>query len=180
MRSFRYTLRVERTLAVINRLEEKGVIGRYAIGGAIAATRYIEPIQTYDLDIFVFLPNTSSTGLLSISPVYQALAEMGYQPEAEHMMIEGWAVQFLPAYNDLIVEAIEQAQQVQFGSTLTRVFTAAHLAAIMLDTGRPKDHLRLMQFLEFDVMDKNVFENIIQRFGLKAKWVAFQNRFLSA
>ena len=44
---------MEKTLAVINKLEQQGLIGRYAIGGAVAATRYIEPIQTYDLDIFV-------------------------------------------------------------------------------------------------------------------------------
>ncbi len=47
---------MEKTLAILNQLEHEGIIGRYAIGGAVAATRYIEPIQTYDLDIFVMLP----------------------------------------------------------------------------------------------------------------------------
>ena len=59
---------MERTLAVINKLEQEGLIGRYAIGGAVAATRYIEPIQTYDLDIFVMIP-LSPSGLTSISPM---------------------------------------------------------------------------------------------------------------
>lgn len=59
---------MEKTLAVINQLEQEGLVGRYAIGGAIAATRYIEPIQTYDLDIFV-----SPSGLISISPIYTYL-----------------------------------------------------------------------------------------------------------
>lgn len=145
----------------------------------MAATRYIEPIQTYDLDIFVFLPVVAETGLLSISPIYRFLAEMGYRPEAEHVMIEDWAVQFLPAYNDLIVDAVKQAQKVQFGATPTQVFTAEHLAAIMLDTGRPKDHLRLVQFVEFDVLNKAIFEDIIEQFGLQSKWNAFKNRFLS-
>jgi hypothetical protein len=39
---------MEKTLAVINQMERNGVIDRYAIGGAIAATLYVEPIQTYD------------------------------------------------------------------------------------------------------------------------------------
>lgn len=170
---------MEKTLTVINLLEHKGVIGRYAIGGAIAATRYIEPIQTYDLDVFVLLPVKEPTGLLTISPIYQALSEMGYQPEAEHVIVEGWAVQFLPAYNALTTEALEQAISVHFGSTPTRVFSAEHLAAIMLDTGRPKDHARLVQFLEFDVLNTTAFTEIIDRFQLQTKWDTFQNRFLS-
>jgi hypothetical protein len=36
---------VEGALAVINQMERDGVIGKYAIGGAIAATRYVEPIM---------------------------------------------------------------------------------------------------------------------------------------
>jgi len=36
---------MEKTLAVINQLEKEGIIGRYAIGGAVAATRYVEPIS---------------------------------------------------------------------------------------------------------------------------------------
>jgi hypothetical protein len=36
---------MQKALAIVNQLEQEGVIGRYAIGGAVAATRYIEPIQ---------------------------------------------------------------------------------------------------------------------------------------
>jgi hypothetical protein len=63
---------MEQTLAVINQLEREGLIGRYAIGGAVAATRYIEPIQTYDLDIFVVLP-VAPSGLISLTPIYSYL-----------------------------------------------------------------------------------------------------------
>jgi hypothetical protein len=48
---------MEKTLAVINQLEQEGVIGRYAIGGAVAATLYIGPIQTFNLYIFIILPS---------------------------------------------------------------------------------------------------------------------------
>jgi hypothetical protein len=95
---------VEGALAVVNQMERDGVIGKYAIGDAIAATRYIEPIQTYDLDIFV-TAQASETGLLSISPIYSYLNMRGYVPESEAVMIEGWAVQFLPTYNALTEEA---------------------------------------------------------------------------
>jgi hypothetical protein len=40
-------------LTEINALREAGIIGESAIGGAIGATFYLEPISTFDLDIFV-------------------------------------------------------------------------------------------------------------------------------
>jgi len=47
---------MEKTLQVLNALEEEGVFSRYAIGGAMAATFYVEPVLTFDLDVFVVLP----------------------------------------------------------------------------------------------------------------------------
>ena len=41
------------TLEVINRMQADGVIGQYAIGGAVGATFYLEPVATLDIDIFV-------------------------------------------------------------------------------------------------------------------------------
>jgi len=169
---------MEKALAVINKLEQDGVIGGYAIGGAVAATRYIEPIQTYDLDIFVILP-VSTSGLLTIAPIYSHLKQMGYAPKAEFVIIEGWAVQFLPVYDNLTEEALEQAVQIDFDSVPTRVFAAEHLAAIMLNTGRPKDHARLVQFFEFDAVNRATLENIIDRHGLNTKWDGFRKRFLN-
>jgi len=41
---------MKQTLDVVNALEADGVIGRYAISGAIAAYNYIEASVTDDLD----------------------------------------------------------------------------------------------------------------------------------
>ena len=43
-------------LLALNRVQRDGTIQQYAIGGAVAASFYIEAMQTEDLDIFVFLP----------------------------------------------------------------------------------------------------------------------------
>jgi hypothetical protein len=169
---------MEKTLAVINKLEQEGIIGRYVIGGAVAATRYIEPSQTYDLDIFVLLP-LSPSGLISISLIYAYLGQHGYMPSGESIVIEDWPVQFLPVYNQLTEEALEQAIEVQFGETPTRVLSAEYLAAIMLETGRPKDHARLIQFFEFEAIDRAILENIVERHGLKGNWETFRRRFLN-
>lgn len=169
---------MENTLAIINQLEQAGIIGRYAIGGAVAATRYVEPIQTYDLDIFVILP-VAPSGLLSLTPIYNELSRRGSIPQGEFILVEGWPVQFLPVYNALTEEALAQAVEVEFGSTPTRVLSAEHLAAIMLETGRPKDHARLVQFIEFDVLDRKTLADIVARHGLALKWESFRRRFLN-
>jgi hypothetical protein len=67
---------MEKTLQVLNVLEHDGVLQRYAIGGAMGATFYVEPVLTFDLDIFVILPQTT-TGLLTLESLYEALRERG-------------------------------------------------------------------------------------------------------
>jgi len=42
---------IEKTIAVINQLAEKGVIENYALGGATAVIFYTEPIATEDVDM---------------------------------------------------------------------------------------------------------------------------------
>jgi hypothetical protein len=43
---------MKQTLDVINQMEADGIIGRYAIAGAVAAYNYIEPAATDDLSSF--------------------------------------------------------------------------------------------------------------------------------
>ena len=92
---------MEKTLEVLNRLVIQKTIEKYAIGGAMGAMFYAEPVSTFDLDIFVMLPRLES-GLITLSGLYTCLSGMGYMPEGECVLIEGIPVQFLPAYNALV------------------------------------------------------------------------------
>src|SRR6266478_1786439 len=47
---------MEKIFALIKQMEANGVIGRYAIGGAIGSIFWLEPITTMDIDVFVVLP----------------------------------------------------------------------------------------------------------------------------
>ena len=62
--------------------------------------------------------------------------------------------------------------------TPVRVFTAEHLAAIALQTGRAKDKARLLQFIEAGVLDSARFQAILTRQGLVAAWRRFEQQFL--
>jgi hypothetical protein len=166
---------MEKTLRVPNRMVRDGVIEQYAIGRAVAAIFYVEPINTNDLDIF-FHVKDASVGLDILAPLYEYLGGLGYRGHGEVVDIEGWPVQFLPIFNPLLEEAVEQAREVPFQRTKTRVMQSEHLVAIMLQTGRLKDHARIAQFIEHDVIDQDRLDDILARHGLVAKWKKLNRR----
>lgn len=135
----------------------------------MAAVFYMEPILTFDLDVFVLLP-ASAEPLVSLAPLYDALRRRGYAEEQDHVNIEGVPVQFLPVFNRLSEEALENAQDTRYEATPTRVLRPEHLVAIMLETGRDKDRQRLTVFLNQARIDRSALLDIVQRHGLEARW----------
>lgn len=170
---------ISQVIAMINRLEDDGVIERYAIGGAVGATFYLEPVATLDIDIFVVFRQDAGGNLLSLQPIFEYLTGRGGVIEGEYIVIAGWPVQFLPATSKLVDEALEDAVTVQVDGVPARVFTAEHLAAIALQLGRPKDKARLLQFVEFGAIDTERFQAILARHGLDNRWQEFERTFLS-
>ena len=127
---------MKEAIEVLNALEKEGLFSRYAIGGAMAATFYVEPVLTYDLDIFVIFPE--SAGLAPLSPLYEKLRGMGFSEEGECIRVHGVPVQFLPAYNVLLEYALREAIETEYDGTPTRVLSIEYLIAICLQTVDPK------------------------------------------
>jgi hypothetical protein len=144
---------MEKTFAVLNGLEERGVILRYAIGGAVGALYYMQPFETEDLDVLCILPTEQLRSLAPLSKLYQTLREMGYVESGPFVMIEGIPVQFLPAYSSLVSEAVEVAGWKDYLDTRVRILSAEHLLAIMVATGRDKDRMRLRSMLRETAID---------------------------
>ncbi len=163
---------MEKTLQVLNKLERDGVLGRYAIGGAMGATFYVEPLLTFDLDVFVLLPEGAG-GLITLAPLYQALRDLGYREDAECVLIEGVPVQFLPAYNALLEEALKDSTGMLYSQTPARVLRAEHLIAICVQTGRDKDRQRVRTFMEQATLEQPLLADILQRHGLESKFRAW-------
>jgi hypothetical protein len=157
-------------------MKEDGVIEDYAVGGAVAAIFYVEPFTTYDLDIFCAF-NATGSGLMLLTPIYEYLARRGYLPERETVDIEGWPVQFLPVFNPLIEEAVNEANEIEIGQTPVRVIRPEHLVAIMLDTGRAKDYARITCFLDAGAVDPDNLADVLSRHNLEAKWEDFRRKF---
>jgi hypothetical protein len=163
---------VKRTLQVLNELEREGVFARHAIGGAMAATFYVEPTLTFDLDVFVLLTSPPG-GLIPLAPIYEALRARGYREEGECVSIEGVPVQFLPAYNQLLEEALREANEVMYEDTPTRVLRAEHLVAICLQTGREKDRERVRLLRAQAKLDHGLLLDVVRRYDLAGKWEAW-------
>jgi hypothetical protein len=86
------------------------------------------------------------------------------------VLIEGVPVQFLPAYNTLIEEALAEARETLYEHTRTRVLRAEHLVAIAVQTGREKDRQRVRLLTEQVPMDSDYLSGVLARHGLEAKW----------
>lgn len=160
---------MEKTFKVINDLEKEGIIKNYALGGATALLFYAEPRNTWDIDIFIFLPETKE--LIDLSPLYQSLKKKGYGPEGESIMIEGIPVQFLVPPTPLVEEAVRLAEIKDYQGTQIKVIGMEYLLAIMLETNRPKDRERIAGLMEEKIkIDSNKLGKILARHNLKKKW----------
>jgi hypothetical protein len=160
---------MKKSLQVLNELEKAGELSRYAIGGAMGALFYIEPTVTYDLDIFVVLPEAPS-GLVTLTPLYEALRRRGFEAVGEFVEIESVPVQFLPVYSPLLEEALADARDVFYEDIPTRVLRAEHLVAICLQTGREKDRNRVRLFFEQAELDTEFLASMLIRYQLEEKW----------
>ncbi len=165
------------TLDMINRMQADGVIGKYAIGGAIGVIFYLEAFYTEDLDVFVVLPTAPGSSLLSLSPIYEYLTEHGCKVDGERIVIGDWPVQFLPPQGKLEQEALDEAIETDYEGIPTHVLSAEHLVAIALRTGRAKDYARIAMFLDQDAISLEMLDSILLRHGLLPKWESFKSKF---
>jgi hypothetical protein len=177
---------MKQTLDVINRMEADGVIGRYAIAGAVAAYNYVEPALTDDLDIIIAFESSHAqprSALVTLGPVLSYLKDNGYSEfQREAIVIEGWAVQFIPVANDLDAEALANAESVDLevnpaeGSVKTRVLRPEYIVATALRVNRAKDRYRVIQFLDEEAVDIHTLCDVLGRHDLTDAWRAFCRR----
>ena len=105
-----------------------------------------------------------------LAPIYEYLIKRGYEAKGESIYLEGLPVQFLPVFNPLTEEALREAQPIKYARVTTYIMRPEHLLAIMLDTGRPKDYLRIGMFLEQGAVNTRRLQAVLRRHGLTKKW----------
>lgn len=161
---------MEKALQQLNNLEASGLVSRYALGGALAAMFYSEAVVTEDLDAFVLLASPPTSGLITLTPIYDFLKTRGATERREHLVVEGVLVQIIPAYDALTEEAVREAIEKPVGQTMTRVMRVEHLVAIALRTGRAKDRARISLLLEEADVLADCLSEILRRHQLMERW----------
>jgi hypothetical protein len=168
---------VKNLARLLNEMQQSGVIRNYALFGATAQMRYTEPVATLDADVLVAV--TSENRLDPLREIYDFCAVRGYRAEGEAIQVGAWPAQFIPAFNPLTVEAMEEAVPADFDGVPLRVVRADHLAVIALSVGRAKDWARILSLLESGSVSRTAIAELAARHGLADAWHRFENRFLN-
>src|SRR6266481_899833 len=151
-------------LRAANELVSVGLIKDYALGGALAAIYYTEPVTTYDADIiFIASDKTLSEGIPAINAHLQS---KGWRIEREHLLIKDFPVQFLAA-SGLTEEAVRNAKRIEYEGVPAKVFRPEYIIAIAASVGRHKDLARIEQLLKHAKIDKMLLDDILRRHDLK-------------
>lgn len=167
---------MRQALQILLQLRDEGTLAEFAIGGAVAASFYAPAVSTEDLDVFAFL-KPSASGLLVLTPLYERLQVLGGRVENEYVVIGTWPVQILPAYTPLVEEAVTHASSQAFEDLTVRVVTANYLCAIALQTGRPKDYLRVQTLIESGHVQSDVLSTLVNKFALTQRWETYVRRY---
>jgi hypothetical protein len=123
------TMNIVDVIVQLNQMEADGIIDQYAIGDAVGATFFLEPVATMDVAAFFSLQQAQEGLVPNFQPVFDYLKGRGHSMEKEYVMIGGWPVQFLPPGTRLVEEALEEAVELDVAGAPARVFSAVHLAA---------------------------------------------------
>ena len=152
----------------INALKEDGVVENYAIGGAMGALFYTDTTPTYDVAVFVVIPQTGI--LVSLTPIYDWARARGYEVRDEYILFHSVPVQFLVANPGLETEAIATAGVCFHGGEPVRVMRPEYLIALYTKTGGQKRQGRSHDLFDEDSVDRKRLKDLLERFDLMALW----------
>jgi hypothetical protein len=150
-------------LRTANGLVSSGLVKDYALGGALAAMRYVEPLATYDADIF-FIPATKDLSA-AVHDIYEALRACGCEVEGDHLLLKNFPVQFLAAHG-LTEEAVQKANKIEYRGVRAKVFRPEYMIAIAASVRRPKDIARIKLLMEQADIDRDLLDTILKRHKL--------------
>ena len=145
-------------IRVLNGLKRRRVIRDYVLIGAVAATAYMEPVFTEDLDIIVLGSNDNE-----YRRVFHRVAEFADGLEGMHYIFGGTPVQMFPTtVKPLFRDTLEQARLARVGNLRVKVASPEHLIVLYLEAFRARDQLRIPHLLP--AADKGRLETVLRGF----------------
>lgn len=145
-------------IRILNQLKRKRRLRGYAIFGAVAASYYMAPIYTDDIDVLVL----ADTDQEYIS-IWRELSQHAERTKGFGFIIAKTETQILPTSIDPLYEnALRKAQLVRVGGVTTRIVDREHLILMALKANRSKDRFRALMLLE--EADMVYLHSLLQRF----------------
>jgi len=163
-------------LEMMNDLVQNHLLENYVIDDGIAVLYYTEPVLTYDFDVICVFPHSGV--LIDPTPVFSYFKRKGYLfGEEDRINIEGIPVQFIPASEGLVEEAVKNAVNVTISGVQTKILSVEYLVAIMLQLNRPKDRAKIDLLINNDEVsvDMPKMQQILTRYELTKKWERFKD-----
>ena len=131
-------------IRVLNNLKRRRVIRDYTLIGAVAATAYMEPLSTEDLDIII-LVDTDDEYLQT----FRRISSFAEGIEGMHYILGGVPVQIFPTTTKpLYRDTVENARRARIGNLRVKVASPEHLVVLGLEAFRHRDRLRILVLLE--------------------------------
>lgn len=128
---------------VLNGLKRRKIIKDYVVIEAIAATAYMEPIFTEDIDVIVLVDSDEE-----YLRAFRRVGELAEGQEGMHHILGGIPVQMFPSNTKpLFRDTLDQALPVRFGRLRSKFASAEHLILLYLEPFREKDRLRIMNIM---------------------------------
>lgn len=166
---------MKKIIQVLNDLVSKGIIEKYAIGGAVGVIFYTETLNTKDVDVFV-APQIMESGIIHLGLIYEHLKKAGHKMEGQYFMIGGIPLDLIAVYNELTMEAVDNSIYKSYGKNKVKVLRPEYLLAIALQTGRRQDLKKVDVLMNQVKLNEDLLRDILKRHGLHKKWSEYVKR----
>lgn len=143
---------------VLNGLKKRKFIRDYVVIGAVAATTYMEPVFTEDIDVIVLVDTDEE-----YRSTFAAISEIADGQVGMHQVLGGVPVQLFPSTTmPLYRDTLEGARKVRVGNLRVNIASAEHLILLYLLAFRERDHLRVRNLLRN--IDEGRLRYLLERF----------------
>jgi len=116
--------------------------------------------------VFVVLEAPNTSPLVSLGSLYDWARGRAFNVDAEHVLVHGVPVQFLPAHNVLAEDAVATARTLNYEGVPVRVIDPEHLAALAFQAGGPKRRERAWQLLETGGVNRKRLRTLLAAHGI--------------
>ncbi len=142
----------------LNGLKRRKVIRDYVVIGAVAATTYMEPVFTEDIDVIVLVDTDEE-----YRSTFLAISRHAEAQDGMHQVLGGVPVQLFPSTTmPLYRDTLEGARQVRVDNLRVKFASAEHLILLYLLAFRERDHLRIRSLLRN--IDEGQLRYLLERF----------------